>query len=730
MRSQWLASAGIMLATVTAHGEARAQEAPTQAETTVGEIVVTARKRAESLQDAPISITAMTAESMERAGVENVADLARRTPGLQYGEYGDMKLSPTALRGVVGGAGSAGADPAVGYYVDEVFVGQGAGANLELYDIERVEVLRGPQGTLYGRNTIGGVVSITTKRPSEALEASGEVQIGNYDSRRIAGSVSGAILPGVVSGKLAVIKESRSGFEDNVLLKRDVNDRNGWSVRGQLLFDINPDTSLLLTADHQEADNQPLVFETLKYNDSASLPRLLDARGLPRNANPFDRKVQSDAVTQETLEASGVAATFRTRIGEVGITNVASYRRHEYYSRTDTDRSPLKMLYDGDPEKVWRWSEELRADFTTGPIDWLVGLYYFRQNSNNQSFVEIGSDLAADLGSPSLAGVLAGSNGKLDTTSQAVFASATWKATDRIEMTLGGRYTKDKKSIAYVQKDPIGLLGGDADVRAGDSWAEFTPNANIRYRFTPDIIAYATVSKGFKSGGFNDSLGDADGISFDPETLWNYEAGLKTSLFDRRVVLNAAVYYMKWDNIQISEDDPHTPAFDPIILNGGAAHSQGIEVELTARPIPALELAANLSLQKAEYDDGFLPTGEPLRNLPFAPDYTGMLSADYRIPVEGLGEISLYGEYQARGRTYLTNNNDPDGRISPYGLLNLRASLESESGRWRVTLWGKNLTDETRIQRLFDLSDQDLVGQKFIVLGEPRTFGIELKVTY
>jgi iron complex outermembrane receptor protein len=334
------------------------------------------------------------------------------------------------------------------------------------------------------------------------------------------------------------------------------------------------------------------------------------------------------------------------------------------------------------------------------------------------------------LGDPSLTGMLAGSNGKLDTTSKAAFISAAWKINDRIDLTLGGRYTRDEKSIHYTQKDPLGLLGGNADIRASDSWAEFTPNANLRFRFTPDVIGYVTASKGFKSGGFNDALGDANGIAFNPETLWNYEAGLKTTLFDRRVVLNTALYYMKWDDIQISQDNPLTSVYDPIILNGGAAHSQGIEVELTARPIAPLEIGANLSVQQAEYDEGVLPTGEPLRKLPFAPEYTGMLSADYRVPLEGIGELSLYGEVQARGRTYLTNNNDPDGRVDPYALLNLRVSLESEDGRWRLALWGKNLTDETYEQRLFDLSGQDLVGQKFIILGDPRTIGVELKVSY
>ncbi|WP_374571246.1 TonB-dependent receptor [Phenylobacterium sp.] len=694
------------------------------------EIVVTARKKAENLQDIPISITAMTAEGMERAGVSTIADLARRTPGLQYGDFGDLKLSPTSLRGVVGSAGSAGADPAVGYYVDDVFVGQGAGANLDLYDIERVEVLRGPQGTLYGRNTIGGVISITTKRPSDTLEASATLEAGNYDELRVGASVSGPIVPGVVLGKIAAIRETRSGYEHNVLLNRDVNDKDVWSVRGQLLFDIGSDTSLLLTAAHNEADNQPLVFETLKYNDAALAPMLLDAYGYARNLDPYDRKVQSDVITKETLNASDVGATFKTKLGRFGITNVLAYHDHDYYSRTDTDRSPLRMAYDGDPEHVWRWSEELRVDLSTGPVDWLAGLYYFRQNSDNQSYIEIGADLADLFGAASLTGTLAGSNGVLDTKSSSVFASATWKVTDRFDLTLGGRYTKDEKTIHYTQDDPLAILGGDTDIRANDTWSEFTPNANIRFRFTPDILAYATVSKGFKSGGFNDALGDANGIAFAPETLWNYEAGLKASLLDHRAVFNAAAFYMKWDNIQISQDNPATAVYDPIILNGGAAHSQGVELELTARPLPALDIGANLSVQQAEYDEGTLPTGEPLRKLPYAPTYTAMLSAEYRIPVGGLGEVSLYGEYLARGESYLTANNDPDGRVDPYGLVNLRVTLNPQNERWRIALWGKNLTDEVYKQRLFDLSNQDLVGQKFIVLSNPRTYGIELKVTY
>jgi iron complex outermembrane receptor protein len=722
MRRAWLAAASVALGTPSV---ALAQSDGAQLE----EIVVTATKRAGNLQDAPLSVTAFTAATIERQGITGIADIARRTPGLQYGDFGDVKLSPTSLRGIVGSAGSAGADPAVGYYVDEVFVGQGAGAVVDLYDIARVEVLRGPQGTLFGRNTIGGVISITTEKPSNSFKASTTLQASNYDGRRVGTSISGPIVPGLLSGKISTIYDVRDGTSHNLVLDRDVNDRNIFSARGQLAFDFGKDTDLLLTIDYQRVRQEPLMFETLKSNPSATVTQLLGAYGLPRNTDPYDFKVLGDAVTQEKLEARGLAATFNTRLGDVKVTNVASYRYHDYYSRTDTDRTPLSIAYDGDPEDVWRASEELRFDASTGPVDWLAGLYAYRQHSKNLSFIEVGSDLATVLGAPGLAGVQTGSNGDLRTTSLAAFVSATWHVTDRFELTAGGRYTRDRKKIHYTQSDPLGLLGGDADIRAKGTWDEFTPSFNAKYRVTPDAMLYVTANKGFKSGGFNDALGDADGIGFDPETLWNYEAGLKLELLDRRAVINLAAYYMDWSSIQLAQDDPRTPIFDPIVLNGGAAHSQGVEVEATFKPTARLILGGNLSIQEAEYDGGVLPDGTPLRRIPYAPDYTASLYAEQTFAV-GDWDLTVLPEYVRRGSTYLTPNNDPDGRVSPYGLWNLRASLRAADGPWRLTIWGKNLGDKTYKTRLFDSYNQDLVGQKFIILGEPRTYGVELRVDF
>lgn len=711
-------------------GAAMAQEAPEQEG--LEDIIVTARKAAEDLQEAPLSVSAYTAATLERLGIADLGDVAQRTPGMQFGDFGDIKLSPTSLRGIVGDASSAGADPAVGYYVDEVFVGQGAGANIDLFDIARVEVLRGPQGVLFGRNTIGGVISITTERPSDTFEASALAEFGDFDHRRFAASISGP-LGDSVSAKLAVSGRERGGTSENVWLDRDVNTLGSWSARSQFLFELNSNTELALTADYNAVDQEPLVYETIRYNEATTLPQVLDLNGLPRNTNANDRNVYSDSINEETLDAIGFSARFVTEIGGVGVTNIASYRTHDYYNRNDTDRSPLSILYDGDPEEVSRWSEELRLDWSTGPVDWIAGVYYFQQTTDNQSFVEVGSDLADLIGDPSLTGVLAGSTATLDTTSTALFASATWAVNERLDIALGGRYTRDEKEIAYIQTDPIALLGGDANINASDEWSEFTPNANVRYRFTPDILGYATVSRGFKSGGFNDALGSGTGIAFDTETLWNYEIGLKSEFFDRRLRVNVAVFYMDWASIQVLEDNPATPAiYDPITTNAGAAHSQGIEIEIDAAPTDQLRLGASFSLLEAQFDEGALPNGDPLQRIPFSPDYTASFNAQYTWPLPSGDEVSLLGEYVARGEAFLGYDNQPDSRVDPYGLVNLRLAYahNADAGDWSVALWGRNLTDETYNVRMFDLYDLDFVGQRFAILGDPRTYGVELRYEY
>jgi iron complex outermembrane receptor protein len=693
------------------------------------DIIITARKRRERLQDAPVSVTAFGEEDMARRGITSVAELARRVPSLNYGDFGDAKLSPTSLRGIVSSAGSAGADPAVGFYVDEVYVGQGAGATLDLYDIERVEVLRGPQGTLFGRNTIGGVVSLTTKRPSETLTASGQAVFGNFGRYRLAGSLSGPIVGDRVLGKIALIRDRRGGYDRNLFLNRRVNDHDAWSGRAQILARLGADTQLLLTGSSHHLDQETLVFETLKYNPAALVPQLLTGAGFPLNLDPFDRRVIANEPSEERLTANQLSARLETAIGDVQLTNVAAWQKHRYYSRTDTCRCQLRISYDGDPEVVERFSNELRLSGTAGSLGWVVGAYYFRQDSDNQSFIELGSDLADLFGEPSIAGLVIGSSAEMRTTSQALFASLDVPLADTVDLSLGARYTRETKAIDYVQTDPLALLGGPVALVAKDSWDRLTPNLSVRYRPNSRLTLYAAASNGFKSGGFNDALGSANGISFGPESLWNYEVGVKSTWMGGRVTVNLAAFLMDWNKIQILVQNPATTFFDPIILNAGGASSRGLELEVNARPTDNLRLGLAASKQRARYSEGTLPDGRPLEFIPYAPSYTLSTNAEYRIPIRN-HFVALSGEYIARGRTYLTTNNDPDGRVGAYGLLNLRLSVADAGERWQLSLFGDNLTDATYRTRLFDLFENPLNGQKFITLGPPRTFGVEFRIRF
>jgi iron complex outermembrane receptor protein len=482
---------------------------------------------------------------------------------------------------------------------------------------------------------------------------------------------------------------------------------------------------LTLTAEHSEIDQESLFFETLKYNDDALFPQLLTLFGVPRNEDPWDRKVYGDTEQNETLDLWGYGVRLDTVIGDVGLTSITSYRDHDYSSNRDTDASGLNWAYDGDPEQVDRFSQEVRLVWATKNTSFLAGVYYFDQTAANQSFIGLGPDLLELLvGLPIR--VDAGSDAVTDTTSYAGFANATFNLSERADMSLGLRYTEDEKDIDYFQDDPLGLLGGTFSQKAGDSWGAATPALNVRYRFSDNVRGYVALSRGFKSGGFNDALGSVDGIAFDPEYLWNYELGLKSRLAQGKVTANLAVFYMDWTDIQISIDNPSTPTFDPVIANAGAAHSTGIEGEIVAIPSRNWVLGANFAWNDATYDGGTLPDGGPLDEIPYSPDYTSNLSAEYRRPVSASLEWFIGAETLTKGEFFLTADNQDDGHVDAYTLVNARVGLRSASRRWRLTVWGKNLSDKTVKQRLFDLFDQDLIGQKYIVLNDPRMYGVTI----
>lgn len=702
----------------------------------IEEIIVTAQKREQSIQDVPVAVTAFSSDDLLKMNATGIEDIARNTPGLNYGNFTDLKLAGTSLRGITANSGSAGQDPAVGYYLDEIFLGPGVGANFDLFEVERIEVLRGPQGTMFGRNTIGGVINIVSKAAPSEFSGNFILGLGNYEQLRLRGMIGGPIVKDKLNASLSFMSYEHDGYTKNLYIDKQVDNTDRYGFR--LALDYTPSDSLriLFNADYQDIEQNSKNFETLSYNPAGYPTQLLAAYGLPTNDDSTDRRMYSNILSEETLKAKGASLKITKSFDGFDLISVSGYRSHEYYNIGDTEVSVLDWVYDGDPEDVTRMSQELRfASSGDNRVNWIVGGYYYYQETDNQSFLLLGKDISAALtGDPdALNGIMTGSHAYMEVDSYALFANASLDLTERLELTVGGRYTIDEKSILYSQVDPLYLLGGPVSgLEDDDDWDAFTPTVSMKYDWSDSVMSYATISRGFKSGGYNDALGDANGISFGPESLWNYEIGFKSVLMGGRAIVNVAAYYMDWEDIQMSEDNPATPmAYDPVTSNAGSAHSQGIELEVVAYLTDNFQLSGFASFNESEFDEGTIPAAppavpQPLTKIPYAPDYQWGMTAEYNKQVTGDYAVTLIGNLFKQGTNYLgLDTTDPDTKVSPYLLVNARATIANSGNGWSVSLWAKNVTDKTYRTRLLDFYDNVLNGQKLLVLGQPRTFGIE-----
>ncbi len=705
-------------------------------------ITVTAQKREQSVIDVPISMSVFGAEELKEIGASSLDDLASRTPNFEYTRSSDLKLKPATIRGVAGGV-SGGEDQAVGVYLDEVYLGTAAAAQFELFDMERVEVLRGPQGTLFGRNTTGGAVSFTTRKPDDDPRAQVTADLGNYNMKRVQALANMPIIEGKLAAKISGAYYDRGGLTENVHLGERTNAESGWSLRGQVRFTPSEDIDINLSADYREADRQPtreIVLDNFLFD--AGIPGLdFTSDGDPKN---FSVSIEGDSV--ETMEAWGVAAHAVIGLGPVELTSITSYRAHDYFQEVDTDMSPIKWTYDGDPEQQEQFSQELRLASTgDARLNWIAGVYYFHQYTDNQSFVRLGEDILAFLGAPTSPDLFARGNGIVSADSIAGYLHGEFKATQRLRLTVGARVSHDSKSIDYEQTDESGgVVGAVAPYSREASWTEFTGDATISYDLADATMAYVKAARGYKAGGFNDGLGSPNNPSFDPEYVLSYEGGLKTVLAENRLWINVAAFYMKWDDIQIAGfgtvDRGGTPTFGVFTGNFGKARSIGAEMDFHARPVEGLELFGAAAVLDTEFTEGDpVDPDDPLAEpniapgnwLPFAPKWT--LSGGARYAHQSpLGELIWRVEYIHTGRQALTSfggyGNDPLGMQDGYGLLDARVAL-ALSDRVSVALWGRNLTD-TRYATRYQNLNFPPVFSSFYALGEPRTYGGQISLEF
>ncbi|GAB4521063.1 MAG: TonB-dependent receptor [Amphiplicatus sp.] len=718
------------------------------------EIVVTARRRAESLQDVPVAVSAFSDDRVAELQADNLSGLQYATPNL-YLDQGDASNAVIYLRGVGQNDSLAFADPGVGVYVDDVFIARSQAAFLELFDVERVEVLRGPQGTLYGRNTIGGAVKFVSTTPPDEFDAYFEAGAGNYDFATVKGRIGGPLAPGILRGKAAFSASRRDGYNVNLFDGEDDGDLKSFSGRGALLYTPTDDLELLLSLDGK-IDRPDTSRSPVRETAIAGAPDPVGAPAtivvFPASDDPYIVDVNANGLSD--LTAFGASLTGRWKASEtITLESISSVRTLDFDLNLDTDGAPLPILDILLLQDQTQFSQELRMLYDDGGrFTFTGGVYYFHDDDVTFSGVDNGS--ATIFGFPVILFGFASSSlaeTKQITNSYAAFGDATFALTDRLSFSAGLRYTYEKRksrrlfenffdpSVSVIENTPPFLEGAGVPGTPIAGEADFdalTPKVSLSYKPTDDILVYASVSRGFKSGGFDGRATTDFGFQpFDPEFVWSYEGGLKTSWLDGAVIANLAYFYNDYSDMQVTSfgADPVTGVFVSLFTNAAAATIQGVELELFAQPTERLSITGTTGWLDAEYDEfeilvGGVPTDVSDRPLVNAPRWNASLGATYEHPLgeRFVGVVHVDGAYRGERAVEITAS--PELTQKRHGLLNAFVALKTADQRWELRGGVKNATNEAIRVQGFNLSE--FPGVQLGFYAAPRTYDFRLVYRY
>ncbi len=749
------------------------------------EIVVTAQKRAENIQKVSISITAFSASQIEDRNIVGLTDLAKATPNLSYLSDGTMKNTAPSIRGVFGpGAAQAGMDTPLATYVDEVYMGTTVGQNLDLYDVERIEVLRGPQGTLFGRNALSGLINIVTPTPGNDIKAYGEGTYGNYDLVRLRAGISGPLVKDRLYASISGSFTDRGGFVTNRYTGHDVNDEGNWGVRGKFVF--TPDDAFKITAavDYREVDQTTRTYDIAGFNGQPGF--LFQPFGPAEvDTDPFDRNISQDFEGQETLEEFGVSVTVDADFEWAALKTISAYRTHDYFQSYDADNTEIPITIRETPEDLDAFSQEIRLTSNKdGAFEWIIGANYYYQKTVNEFASLLNNDtLVGDrlistlmppgtnglppqpvldflygiglIGAPDTLGLLTSfgllvppfgetrSIGVTTLNSYAGYAHGVYHVTEQVNLNLGVRYTHEDKSFSYVQTSATGnqffLLPEIPASDSKESFHSFTPAVGLDYFVNDDVMLYAKAAKGFKSGGFNDGFASTPGNAFSPETLWNFEAGAKTTFWGGRARANLAAFYMDWKDVQTIFSEIPEGSVIPFFTvdTAGDIEIKGMELETIFQLTDALTVTGGVGITDAQFSS-ITPRFEALgatkgQSVKNVPKYTLAGGISYAFSLGNAGTLTAAADVQYRDSVPLTNietgvPNTQDG----YALVDATLTYQDPDGRWTVQLWGKNLTDKQFVTAMFDVDNtpSSPIRAAYHSLGAPRTYGIKVRYSY
>lgn len=715
----------------------------------IEEVLVSARRRGEErLQDVPVAVSVLSDETLRKAGITDLSEVATRTPSFTFGQQiGNQQEVVIRGIGTLRLTGSA-AEPSVGTFIDEVYVGRRGTATPPLFDLERVEVVRGPQGTLYGKNVVGGAVNLLTARPSN--ETSGRVAVsygqfdvlGGRDLWEGSGYVTGA-LSDALAGRLAVYYRKHDGYSRNTLLDQALDDQDNYAVRGSLLFQPAGALDIHVVADfsHNESNGQ-----SRRAVDDLSVPGL---GAVVASGVLSDNVRESDAPwTQwEDHDTAGLTARIDYRLGGGHtLTYLSAVRYGDFsgrYSLVGTRSPPsLTDAANGQHEKYTGITQDLRLSSPAdgaGPLRWVAGLYFLREDTDIVDN-SIATTFLAALGPGSVGDILDGEfiyDQENVTKSSAIYGELTWAVADTVSLTVGGRYTYDDKNYRNrsecldfgAQPDFIlcvAPLGAEFwNIRTSKSWSEFTPKASVDWRASDNALLYVSAARGFKGGGWQGKPGTEAAALFpyDPEIAWTYEIGAKTDWADGRIRANLAVFHTEFDDLQVEQLDDS--GLSLIIDNAASARIDGVELELQLRPVPELQLWLSGSYLDSEYKDFIDSAGNDLsgNRLARTPELRLTGGVDYLARINHALSLDTRVEYQWQDEMpWLVENTVFE---DSYELVDARVALQALEARWEVALFAKNLTDE-----LYRVDAIPFLGDVFSRFGAPRSYGVQFTKTF
>jgi iron complex outermembrane receptor protein len=720
-----------------------AAQAPDGGDAGLEEIIVTARKRSEDLQVTPVSVTAFTATALQQRGIETVTDLGQHVANLSIisGQGGGATQTQIAIRGVGQSDFILTSDQSVGLYLDGVYIPRSLGAALDLIDVERIEVLRGPQGTLFGRNTTAGAVQIVSRGPAEEFSGSGELTAGSRDRIDFKGNASIPIVPDRVLSRFSVATLNQDGYGDRLFDADDGSDTDVVAVRGNVRAFVTDELSADLIVDYSRKRGNGGLARLVNIDPAnpnlAFYNFFLALQGLP----PADRRFITDDVhdtwagdaNRDDNDIFGVTGTLEWRRGDLAVKSITAYRELETFTSYDFDGTPYPLaeqILDFSQDQV---SQELQASGTAFDrrLDWIAGFFYFHENAQDTQDVPFYQPVIAtgDGGFTRIPGGFSFvSFIDQETESYAGYGQGTWHFTDRLSATVGLRYTYEEKTLDSSLSGAFNRPPGTVS----DDWDNLAPRFGLEYQWTPDLLTYFSASRGYRSGGFNGrNTSPFPPQSYDPEKIWAYEGGLKSEFLDRRVRFNGAVFYYDYSDFQGLTLDSFT-GITITVGNIAAVEMYGAEFDLTARVTDALQLSA-----AAGYTHHDITDVDPLAQITIRPDtklinapkWTLALAGDYTVPVAGLGELALHFDYNYRSSTEFFLPNFPDEGQAGFGLVNAKATFSPDGQPWQVEVFGSNLANEA--YRVFAENGTPLgVPATTAVFGRPREWGVRLRVDF